>query len=158
MEKKHLDNFFNTTVKMQEYKQFGLTLPITLIYKNLYNEIEHYLKETYDLIHSEIDVLAALYFNGKLLSPTDLYAATVFSSGGMTKILKKLEQRGYISRIASKEDKRSMLVKLEIKGEELVTLCLKEMVENRRNIFEVLSKEEIDSLEKILKKLTYTLF
>ncbi len=154
MEKKHLDQFFRTTVKMKEYKQFGLTLPITLIYKNLYNETEHYLKETYDLMHSEIDVLAALFFNDKILSPTDLYAATVFSSGGMTKILKKLEQRGYISRQASKEE----LVKLEKKGEEIVTLCLKEIVENKRNIFEVLSKEELVSLEKILKKLTYTLF
>ncbi len=158
MEKKHLEQFFNSTIKIQEYKQFGLTLPITLIYKNLYIETEHYLKEAHDLIHSEVDVLAALYFNGKLLSPTDLYATTVFSSGGMTKILKKLQQRGYISRQASKKDKRSMLVKLEQKGEKLVTLCLKQITENRKKIFEVLSEEEISSLEKILKKITYRFF
>lgn len=114
----------------------------------MFNETEHYLKENYDLSHSEIDVLAALYFNGKTLSPTDLYSATVFSSGGMTKVLKKLEQRGLISRIPSHEDKRSMLVSLEEEGEKLALKCMDEMVESRKYFFDALTSEET----KILKK------
>lgn len=78
MEKQHLDQFFKETVSNPRYEQFAIALPITLIYRNLFNETEHYIKEKYDLSHSEIDVLAALYFNGKTLSPTDLYSATVF--------------------------------------------------------------------------------
>ncbi len=158
MEKQHLDQFFNETIKNSRYEQFALALPITLIYRNLFNETEHFIKEKYDLSHSEIDVLAALYFNGKTLSPTDLYSATVFSSGGMTKVLKKLEQRNLISRVPSPEDKRSMLVSLEKDGEELALKCMDEMVESRKYFFDALSKEETKVLKKILKKLTYKLF
>ncbi|RYA23109.1 MarR family transcriptional regulator [Malaciobacter halophilus] len=158
MEKQHLDQFFKETVSNPRYEQFAIALPITLIYRNLFNETEHYIKEKYDLSHSEIDVLAALYFNGKTLSPTDLYSATVFSSGGMTKVLKKLECRKLISRIPSAQDKRSMLVSLEKKGEELTLKCMDEMIENRKYFFDILSEEETKTLKKILKKLTYRLF
>jgi DNA-binding MarR family transcriptional regulator len=158
MEKKHLENFFEKIVTEPEYKQFGLTLPITLIYRNIFNEAENYFKTTHDLIHSDVDVLTALYFNGKVLSPTDLYAATVFSSGGMTKILKKLESRGYIRRKACPKDKRSTLVFIEEKGEKLVEKCLIDVIEQRKGLFEVLTSEEKENLQKILEKLTYTLF
>lgn len=158
MEKKHIDNFFENIVTMPEYSQFGFTLPIMLIYRNIFNETESYLKATYDLIHSDIDVLTALYFNGKVLSPTDLYAATVFSSGGMTKILKKLENNGYITRKTSEKDRRSTLVYLEEKGEKLVEKCLNDVVEQRKKLFNVLTKDEQKNLHKILEKLTYKLF
>lgn len=158
MEKRHLEDFFETIVTRPEYKQFGLTLPIMLIYRNIFNEAETYFKTTYDLIHSDVDVLTALYFYGKVLSPTDLYAATVFSSGGMTKILKKLETYGYITRKACPNDKRSTLVFLEKKGEKLVEKCLVDVIEKRKELFQVLTEDEKDNLQKILEKLTYTLF
>jgi len=158
MEKKHIDNFFENIVTIQEYNQFGFTLPIMLIYRNIFNETESYLKVTYDLIHSDIDVLTALYFNGKVLSPTDLYAATVFSSGGMTKILKKLENSAYITRKPSEKDRRSTLVYLEKKGEKLVEKCLTDIVEHRKRLFDVLTIDEQKNLQKILEKLTYNLF
>ena len=47
-------------------------------------------------MHSHIDVLASLHFNGNALSPTELYDAMLFSSGGMTKVLKKLEEKGIL--------------------------------------------------------------
>ena len=59
--------------------------------KHIYNESESFYKTSYDLLHSDIDVLAALYFSNEnhSLSPTELYDATIFSSGGMTKVQKK---------------------------------------------------------------------
>lgn len=158
MEKQHLDKFFNETAQDPKYEQFAIALPMTLIYRNLFNETEHYIKEKFDLSHSEIDVLAALYFNGKILSPTDLYSATVFSSGGMTKVLKKLEQRDLISRSPSPQDKRSMLVSLEKAGEDITLKCLDEMVESRKELFNTLDEKEYETLKEILKKLTYKLF
>ena len=101
MKRKHIDKFYNTTIKSKEFEVFALSLPITLIHKNMFNDTEHFLKTNYDLLHSHIDVLASLYFDGNSLSPTDLYDAIVFSSGGMTKVLKKLEERNLIKREAS---------------------------------------------------------
>ncbi|WP_419769370.1 MAG: MarR family winged helix-turn-helix transcriptional regulator [Candidatus Marinarcus sp.] len=158
MDKKHLEYFFENTAKMQEYEVANYTLPFSLIYKNMFNATEHILKEQFNLIHSDLDVLAALYFNGKTLSPTDLYAATVFSSGGMTKVLKKLELLGYVSRIPSFLDKRSTLVKIEKKGEEVVEESLKEIMKVNQPMFDILSHEEQVSLKAMLKKLTLSLF
>lgn len=88
MKKKYLENFYNNTLTYKQYEVFATALPITLLHKNMFNQTEQFLKEKYDLLHSHVDVLATLYFNGNALTPTELYDAIVFSSGGMTKVLK----------------------------------------------------------------------
>lgn len=156
MKKKHIDKFYNTTIKSKEFEIFALTLPITLIHKNMFNETEHFIKIQYDLLHSHIDVLASLYFDDKALSPTDLYDATVFSSGGMTKVLKKLEERDLIKREASSNDKRSMLISLTPQGRELIENCMIEVAKCKEEKFNILSKKEKEDLKNILSKLTYS--
>ena len=103
------------------------------------------------------DWFSGLLFNGKIMTPTSLYEATIFSSGGMTKILKKLEDKKLISRISSKKDKRSKLVKIEPQGEKLVGDCFVDIIRSDNKIFSVLDKKEQKSLKQILKKLIYSL-
>jgi len=158
MKKKYLENFYNNTATYKQFEVFATALPITLLHKSMFNDTEHYLKEKYDLLHSHVDVLATLYFNGNALSPTELYDATVFSSGGMTKVLKKLEEREYITRKPSLEDKRSLLVCLTKKGEELVEESLLEITELKKKTFAVLSAKEKEDLTQILEKLTRALY
>ncbi len=157
MDKKYINEFFKSIDTMEQYELFSLTLPLTLIYKSAFNATEQLVKEKYDLLHSDIDVLASLYFNGKILSPTELYSAMIFSSGGMTKILKKLECLGYISRVSNPNDKRSNLVKLEQSGEEVLLNCLEDIIEDREPMFDVLSLEERENLKIILKKIMLNL-
>lgn len=157
MKRKHIDKFYNTTIKSKEYEVFALSLPITLIHKNMFNDTECYLKTQYDLLHSHVDVLASLYFDGNSLSPTDLYDATVFSSGGMTKVLKKLEERNLIKREASSNDKRSMLISLTKEGKDLIENCMIEVAKQKEKKFSVLTQKEKDDLKNILSKLTYSL-
>ena len=95
MNRKYIDKFYDTTLKSDKYEVLAFALPINLIYKSMYNESEQFFKSNYDLIHSDIDVMATLYFNGNDLSPTELYDAMLFSSGGMTKILNKLDNLIY---------------------------------------------------------------
>lgn len=154
MEKTYLDNFYNNI--NEENKIMALGVPLALIYKHLFNESNQLLQEKYDLTLSEADVLFSLYFNGKTFSPTNLYKATVLSSGGMTKILKKLQDKKLISRIPAKEDKRSMLVKMDSKGEQLIEASLKDIIEVDNKIFSVLEEEEKNTLEHLLKKLVYS--
>ena len=156
MKKQYLDNAYEN-VLLGEKEIFTLALPITILYKYMFSQNEAILNEKYNLIHSEIDVLAALLFNGKIMTPTSLYEATIFSSGGMTKILKKLEDKKLISRISSKKDKRSKLVKIEPQGEKLVEDCFVDIIRSDNKIFSVLDKKEQESLKQILKKLIYSL-
>ncbi|MDZ7820024.1 MAG: MarR family transcriptional regulator [Aliarcobacter sp.] len=156
MDKKYLDKFYNNMSNSKEYDIFALSLPIALIHKKMYQETESFLKDNYDLLHSDIDVLATLYFNENKLSPTELYNATVFSSGGMTKVLKKLQNRALISRMASSTDKRIMFVCLTLKGEELIKECLYQIARSREEMFSNLSQKEKEDLKKNLSKITYS--
>ena len=156
MKRKHIDKFYNTTIKSKEFEVFALSLPITLIHKNMLNDTEHFLKTNYDLLHSHIDVLASLYFDGNSLSPTDLYDAIVFSSGGMTKVLKKLEERNLIKREASSNDKRSMLISLTQEGKDLIENCMIEVAKQKEKKFSILTQKEKEDLKNILSKITYS--
>ena len=156
MKRKHIDKIYNTTIKSKEFEVFALSLPITLIHKNMFNDTEHFLKTNYDLLHSHIDVLASLYFDGNSLSPTDLYDAIVFSSGGMTKVLKKLEERNLIKREASSNDKRSMLISLTQEGKDLIENCMIEDEKQKEKKFSILTQKEKEDLKNILSKITYS--
>ncbi len=156
MNKKYIDKFYNTTAKKPEFEVFSLTLPIALIQKNMYNETEYFLKMNYDLLHSHIDVLASLHFNGKALSPTELYDAMLFSSGGMTKVLNKLEERNLIKREPSLNDKRSTLICLTKEGEELVQEAILKIAKEKEKIFDVLDEKEKEDFKNILSKLIYS--
>jgi DNA-binding MarR family transcriptional regulator len=155
MEKIYLDNFYDNVT--EENRVMALGVPLALLHKYIFNKNNQALQAKYDLTLSEGNVLFSLYFNGKVLSPTNLYKATILTSGGMTKILKKLQDKKLISRVASNKDKRSMLVNIEPKGEQLIESSLKDIIEMDNKVFSVLEEEEKNTLEHLLKKLVYSL-
>lgn len=157
MDKKYIDKFYKTTLKSKEFEVFAFTLPITLLHKNMYNESEQFFKEKYDLLHSHISVLASLYFNENALSPTELYDATLFSSGGMTKVLNKLEKRHLIEKIPSPKDKRSMLINLTKDGEVLIKECMLSVAQAKEKLFSILTQKEREDFKNILSKIIYSM-
>jgi DNA-binding MarR family transcriptional regulator len=74
----------------------------------------------------------------------------------MTKILKKLQGKGYIRRISSKKDKRSLLVELTSEGVSITEKSLELFFKKDTEAFKVLDDEEQKVLFKILKKLVYS--
>jgi DNA-binding MarR family transcriptional regulator len=74
--------------------------------------------EPFELTASDYSVLAALRRAGEpyRLSPSLLYSRLERSSGGMTKMLKRLEERGLIRRAPDPEDGRGSLVSLTRSG------------------------------------------
>lgn len=159
MNKKYIDDFYNRVSEDKKCEIFALSLPLFLINKDLMVKSENFLKTNYDLLHTDIDVLASLYFNGKdyVMSPTELYDALILSSGGMTKVLKKLQDRGLIKRDSVTNDKRKNLVCLTQKGIELT----EEIMDNKalmvEKFFSVLDKKEKENLKNILSKVLYSL-
>lgn len=159
MNKRYLDDFYKRVQENKEYDIFTLSLPMFLITKNLQIYSDSFYKSKYDLLHSDIDVLAALYFTNleHSLTPTELYDATIFSSGGMTKVLKKLEEKNLIKRDISKIDKRKTLVTLTEKGAILIEDCVKNVSLKLKDSFLVLSQKEQKELSKLLSKLIYSM-
>lgn len=153
MNKINIENAYNYIENNPKCEIFSLAFPMTLIYKSMFNKKETIMRNNYNINHSEVDVLFSLYFNGYIQSPTELYENTIFSSGGMTKILKNLEKSNYISRVPDEKDKRSLLVKLEEKGAKIATELLEICIEENNKLFSVLDEEEKKVMKKALRKL-----
>jgi DNA-binding MarR family transcriptional regulator len=109
----------------------------------------------FDLQSGEFDVLATLRRSGPpfALTPTDLYEATMVTSGGMTSRLDRLERTGLIARKAHPTDRRGIIVSLTDKGRKLIDEALTAHVENEHEILAGLTPAERETLAGLLAKL-----
>jgi len=90
--------------------------------------------------------------------PTELYPAILISSGGLTKVLNSLQQRGLITRAEDAADKRSKPVRLTAKGRTLAERVMAEVLESgERMILGGLSEAEVERATRLLHKLLTTL-
>jgi DNA-binding MarR family transcriptional regulator len=157
MNKTHLDNILNNAIDFSKNSDaWKIILPMILIDKFILDKTDVSLSH-FGLLRSDSDVLVTLFFNNKVLSPTELYEAMLFSSGGMTKVLKRLEEKELISRIPSSIDKRSLLVQLEVKGEVLIKQALLAIAEYQSQFLSILEESEKVVIENAFKKLAYAL-
>ncbi|MGY5449576.1 MarR family winged helix-turn-helix transcriptional regulator [Agarivorans sp. MS3-6] len=87
------------------------------------------------------------------LSPTELYSAMLFSSGGLTKVLTRITNAGLVERINNPDDKRSKLVRLTEQGKVLIEQVTLELHEQEQATLSVLSQQEQQQLDQLLRKL-----
>lgn len=118
------------------------------------NQLEAFFK-THGLQAGEFDVLATLRRAGApyALTPTQLFGTLMVSSGGMTNRLDRLEKAGLIQRSPNPEDRRGTLVSLTEKGLELMNRLVPLHVENEARLLAALSREEQETLGRLLGKL-----
>lgn len=124
--------------------------------KKIYEKGENLISKEFNINQSELDALAALYYMGEddfTLSPTKLYDVLLFSSGGMTKLLKKLESRNFIKRVNNTIDKRSKLVQITDLGIKVMTNALKGIVSLENEYFSKLNAKEQDTFKKLIYKM-----
>ncbi|TSE05161.1 MarR family transcriptional regulator [Mesorhizobium intechi] len=103
----------------------------------------------------EFDVLATLRRSGSpyALTPTDLYEATMVTSGAMTNRLDRLEKAGLILRGPHPNDRRGIVVQLTEKGLALIDEALTAHVANEHEILAELTPAERETLSHLLEKL-----
>ncbi len=103
---------------------------------------------------ASFDVLATLRRSGPpyRLSPGDLIATTMVSSGTMTNRLDQLEKAGLIERAHNPEDRRGVIIALTPKGFALVDAAVTAHVENQHRLVEELNTEERAALDGLLRK------
>lgn len=132
-----------------------VTLPLILISEKILAHIATLLEDKYSISTSELDVLSSLHSSvdeKHTLTPTKLYERLFFSSGGMTKVLKKLEAKGFIKRLDNKEDKRSKLVRLSKSGKQIVEKSLRDVIELEEKMFSHVNAKERATLSELLFK------
>jgi len=164
MDKQFLDSFYNMIEKDKRLDISSISFPMHLISKELFNKMEKAIKDNFDLLNADTDVLAVLYYvggrwknQGYALTPTQLYDNLIFSSGGMTKVLKKLEERELINREFSIMDKRKNLVCLTKKGIDLIEKVIKMKMLMSEEFFSILDEKDKENLKNILSKILYAI-
>lgn len=105
-----------------------------------------------DLEFWEFDMLSTLRRAGTpfILSPTQMFSTLMITSGTMTHRLKRLEQRGLISRKVNEEDSRSMLVCLTKNGKDLIDEAIEAHLANEKRIISNIPKEKLHQLDELL--------
>ena len=116
-------------------------------------EIEKALM-AHGLNSASFDVLATLRRSGPpyRLSPGDLIATTMVSSGTMTNRLDQLEKAGLIERLDNPEDRRGVIIALTSMGFALVEEAVTAHVENQHRLLGGLDAQERATLEGLLRK------
>jgi len=101
------------------------------------------------------DLLAALRRAGPpyQLNPTDLMAATMLSSGGMTKRIDRLTDAGLVERRPNPRDRRGTLVRLTRKGRTVIDRALQTHLANEQRLLEPLSPTDRRKLDSLLRRL-----
>ena len=113
----------------------------------------------YDLTFAQLDVLIALArAEGASLSCSEIAERTLITQGGITGILDRLEARGLVKRIPSRDDRRSVLVRLSARGVELIRKLYPEISRSNRALFEkAFNPNQMKEFGKLLELLLRSL-
>lgn len=109
----------------------------------------------HDLEGWEFDVLAALRRAGPpyTLSPGQLLAQTMVTSGTMTNRVDRLQQRGLVERLPDPDDRRGVRVRLTASGKSRVDAALADLLERERALLRDLSRDDQQALSALLRRL-----
>ena len=108
--------------------------------------------EPFELTSSDYGVLAALRRAGApyRLSPSRLYGRLQRSSGGMTKILKRLEERGLVQRAPDPEDGRGSVVSLTDPGLEVQERIFNSFLAATQDVVAPLAESKQSAIDRSL--------
>ncbi|MBT9257966.1 MarR family transcriptional regulator [Phycicoccus sp. MAQZ13P-2] len=113
----------------------------------------------FGLGEGEFDVLATLRRQGEpfTLSPGELAARTMVTSGAVSKRLDRLEARGLVERRADATDGRARTVVLTPAGRALIDDAMAAHVANEARLLEALGARDRDTLARLLARLAESL-
>ena len=120
----------------------------------LIESFQHEVLEPFELTPSDYSVLAALRRHGKpyALNPSQLYTRLQRSSGGMTKILKRLESRDLVRRTDNPDDRRGSLIALTRSGLRLQDRIFSAFLAASQDLLAPLSARDRRDADRSLKK------
>ncbi|WP_025724841.1 MarR family winged helix-turn-helix transcriptional regulator [Acholeplasma granularum] len=129
---------------------------MTILFRT-HQAIESLVKKdvrNYQLTVNEFAALEVLYHKGKM-PVQSMCQAVLIPNSSMTYVLDKLEEKGYINRIQDADDKRTFYVDLSEKGHIKADEIFPNHYKVMENVFEILTNEEKQTLNALLKKLGY---
>lgn len=131
----------------------GLTSRLSRIARHLNQAVERTFAE-HGLNLANFDVLATLRRAGPpyRLSPAELIANTLVTSGTMTNRIDQLVKVGYVERIQNPDDGRSILVALTPLGLRKIDAAVSDHVANLQRLSGGLNDNEFKRLDRLLTR------
>lgn len=107
------------------------------------------------LKYLEYAVLATLRVSGApyRMTPSNLQARLLFTSGGLSNLLKRLEANGWIQRIPDPGDGRGVLVCLSAKGRRLADRAMPHHAQAELRLLRMFSAQEREQLAGLLARM-----
>lgn len=132
------------------------TAPVGVIGRlhRLANALTRELEVVFDahgLCEGDFDVLATLRRSGGDRTAGELAAATMVTSGGLTKRLDRLERAGLVVRRPSEHDGRGRVVSLTGAGRALIDRAWTDHMANEHRLLAELDPRDAAELERILR-------
>ena len=121
----------------------------------LLDAFQHEQLAPFGITPGDYSVLAALRRSGSPyeLSPSELYNVLECSSGGMTKVLKRLETRGLVERWPDPEDGRGSRVSLSSDGRRFEREVFEALLEATQELLAQVSAPRLKEMDRTLEQL-----
>lgn len=132
-----------------------VAITLFMLHQKLFDGVSRIQEQKYRLNNSEVDVLITTFVSGDenyLITPTKLHQKLLFTTGAITKVLKKLTEKEYIVRVDDEYDKRSKLVQLTPKGIEITKEVFEDIMSFQKRSFSILTKREIETFKRLITK------
>ena len=77
----------------------------------------------------------------------------IYDPGAMTRLLDRLEKKGVLRRVRTKDDRRTARLELSAEGTRLYPRILEALVQVFNRLLRGFSKSEVQQLEQLLKRM-----
>jgi DNA-binding MarR family transcriptional regulator len=100
-------------------------------------------------------VLATLRVAGEpyRMSPSRLQATMLFTSGGISNLLRRVEERGYVRRFADPSDGRGIVVELTDRGFAAAEAAMADHADAERRLCAMFGEQERETLAALLSRM-----
>lgn len=151
------DRISTAWVKANPDKDYSVLPPLVRAQRVglLLDNLQKNVTAPFDLTPADYSVLATLRRSGSpyRMVPSELYSVLERSSGGMTKILKRLEARKLISRTPMPGDGRSSYIQLTKKGRDIEKDMFESYLTISQRILGDIPKQKLDEIDRALETL-----
>ena len=120
-------------------------------HQSLVNNVKESLKGT-DLNINEFTAMEALYEKGELTTQ-ELIDLVLIPNSSMTYVLEIMSKKGYLEKRKKESDKRIQMLTLSKNGRDFFEEIYQKHFDHMRTIFDVLTLEEEEMLQGLLKKI-----
>ncbi|MFC6333434.1 MarR family winged helix-turn-helix transcriptional regulator [Paenibacillus septentrionalis] len=135
---------------MNRITRGSLTWTRLMRFSNQSNALSNDFLKKFQLTTAQFDVLAQIYTH-QPLTQSELAEKTLITQGGISRMLVRLEQEGYIIR---EKDWKTKTIKLSAKGAAVMEQAMPAQLAFQSSIFEeALTEEEHKTLYRLLTKL-----